>query len=96
MLEEEGKGEQTGSWKHSYSKGRILLQVAAHEIAIMYCFQFLVGFCAQKNRLTGRNEKKNHTRQQGHDIEQPQETTSDGKDRAGREAFERPIYPISG
>ena len=62
-----------------------MLHTAAHKIAIRYRFQFLVGLWAQNTRVTGRKDKI-QMRQQGHDFEQPQETTSNGKDRAGREA----------
>lgn len=86
VLKAEGKGAQTCSRKPSYSKGGTLLPTLAHKITIRYCSQLLVGLCAQNTRVTGREDKL-QMRQQSHEFEQPQETTSDGKDRAGRGAL---------
>lgn len=86
VLKAEVKGAQTHSREPSYSKGGTLLPTLAHKIAVRYCFQFLMGLCAQNTRVTGTKDKI-QTREQSHEFEQPQETTSDGKDRAGRGAL---------
>lgn len=85
VLKAEVKGAQTHSREPSCSKGGTVLPTLAHKIAIRYCFHFLMGSCPQNTRVTGRKDKI-QMGQQSHEFEQPQETTSDGKDRAGRGA----------